>query len=106
LHISAEICAWIRRDTDVVSFMDWELDPFRLRSGVVAVEDLDDFAEAREAGLLNNEDAESALAAAAWVERALRRESAPFDTRGDRRLDQAGRLRLPALVDVPHPFDL
>jgi predicted RNA-binding protein associated with RNAse of E/G family len=106
LHISVEVCTWIRRDLDVVSFLDWELDPFRLRSGLVAVEDLDDFAEARSAGLMNDEDAESALAAAAWVERALRRQSAPFDARGDRRLDDAGQSRLPALVDVPHPFDL
>jgi hypothetical protein len=106
LHISVEICTWIRRGPDVISFVDWELDPFRLRSGLVAVEDLDDFAEARDAGLLSNEDAESALAAAAWVEGTLRRQSAPLDARGDRRLETAGELGLPALVDVPHPFDL
>lgn len=106
LHISVEVCTWIRRDTEVISFLDWELDPFRLRSGLVAVEDLDDFAEARHGGLLSDEDAEKALAAAAWVERTLRRQSAPFDTRGDRRLADAGQLRLPALIDVPHPFDL
>ena len=29
--------------------------------------------------------------------------SALLDARGDRRLEEAGRLRLPALVDVPHP---
>jgi predicted RNA-binding protein associated with RNAse of E/G family len=106
LHISVEVCAWIRRDADVVSFLDWELDPFRLRSGLVAVEDLDDFAEVRSAGLLSNEDGERALAAAAWVERTLRRQAAPFDARGDRRLGKAGQARLPALVNVPHPFDL
>ncbi|MET1007165.1 MAG: hypothetical protein ABWX96_16575, partial [Propionibacteriaceae bacterium] len=71
LHISVEVCTWIRRDSDVVSFMDWELDPFRLRSGLVAVEDLDDFAEARAAGLLSDDDSEVALGAAAWVERRL-----------------------------------
>lgn len=106
LHISVEICGWIRRDTDVVSFMDWELDPFRLRSGLVAVEDLDDFSDARAAGLLTDEDAERALAAAAWVERHLRHQAPPFDSRGTRRLDEASRLGLAALVDVPHPFDL
>ncbi len=37
LHISVEVCTWIRRDTDVFSFLDWELDPFRLRSGLVAI---------------------------------------------------------------------
>lgn len=86
--------------------MDWELDPFRLRSGLVAVEDLDDFAEARGAGLLSDAEAELALAAAGWAERTLRRQAAPFDTRGDHRLSEAGRLKLPALVDVPHPFTL
>ncbi len=106
LHISVEVCTWIRRDTDVFSFLDWELDPFRLRSGLVAAEDLDDFADARHAGLLSDQDEESALAAAAWVDWTLRRQSAPFDARGDRRLDEAGRSRLPAWVDVPHPFDV
>jgi hypothetical protein len=46
LHVSIEVCDWVRRDHDVIAFMDWELDPFRLRSGLVAVEDLDDFADA------------------------------------------------------------
>lgn len=106
LHISVEVCTWIRRDADVVAFMDWELDPFRLRTGLVAVEDLDDFVEARSPGLLSTAEAELALSAAGWAERTLRRQAAPFDVRGDRRLSEAGRLRLPALVDVPHPFDL
>ena len=106
LHINVEICGWVRRDADVIAFEDWELDPFRLRSGLVAVEDVDDFVEARAAGLLDADRAERALVAAAGVERSLRQESAPFDGRGDRLLAECGRLGLPALVDVPHPFDL
>lgn len=106
LHINVEICGWARRDADVIAFEDWELDPFRLRSGFVAVEDLDDFVEARSAGLLDEGRAERALVAAAGVERSLRQESSPFDGRGDRLLAECGRLGLPALVDVPHPFDL
>lgn len=106
LHISVEVCSWVRQDSDVVCFWDWELDPFRLHSGLVAVEDLHDFADARAAGLLSTLDAERALAAAAWAERTLRTQAAPFDSRGDRRLEAAGELRLPALVDVPHPFDI
>jgi len=107
MHISIEVCAWVRRDADVIAFMDWELDPFRLRSGVVAVEDIDDFVEARGAGLLGDEQAELALLAAAWAERAMRRQSPPFDGRADRRLAEFGQLGLPALVDnVPHPFDI
>lgn len=104
LHISVEVCAWIRRDPDVVSFVDWELDPFRLRSGLVAVEDLDDLLEVRSSGLLSADDADSAVVTAAWAERTLRRQAAPFDGRGDQLLQAAGRLRLPALVAVPHPF--
>ncbi|QDP96199.1 hypothetical protein FOE78_10035 [Microlunatus elymi] len=106
LHISIEICDWIRRGADVICFLDWELDPFRLRSGLVAVEDLDDFAEVRTAGLLSDDDAERALSAAAWAERSLRRRRAPFDERSDQRLAEAGRLGLPPLTDVPHPLDL
>lgn len=106
LHISVEICNWIRRDADVLSFLDWELDPFRLRSGVVGVEDLDDFAEARVGGLLDAAATESALGAAAWVERSLRRQTAPFDGRGDRRLADAVQWQLAPLREVPHPFDL
>lgn len=106
LHIGVEICDWARRDPGVIAFLDWELDPFRLRSGLVAVEDLDDFADARAAGLLIDKSAEEALAAAAWIERSLRRQTTPFDARGDHRLAQAGRLGLPPLIDVPHPFDI
>ncbi|QGN32605.1 hypothetical protein [Microlunatus sp. Gsoil 973] len=107
LHIGVEVCDLIRRATpDVVAFLDWELDPFRLRSGLVAVEDLDDFADVRAAGLLTDDDADQALQAAAWVERRLRQQIEPFDGRGDRRLFEAGQLDLPSLVDVPHPFDV
>jgi hypothetical protein len=56
--------------------------------------------------LLVGEDAEQALEAAAWVERRLRQQVEPFDERGDRRLAEAGQSNLPALVDVPHPFDI
>lgn len=104
LHISVEVCGWVRRDATMISFMDWELDPFRLRSGLVAVEDLDDFADVRAAKLLSQEDAERALEAAATVERSLRQQASPFDGRGDRKLSEAGRSDLPALLDVPHPF--
>jgi predicted RNA-binding protein associated with RNAse of E/G family len=107
LHIGVEVGDLIRRATpDVVAFLDWELDPFRLRSGLVAVEDLDDFADVRAAGLLTDDDADQALQAAAWVERRLRQQIEPFDGRGDRRLFEAGQLDLPSLVDVPHPFDV
>lgn len=106
LHMSVEVCDWVRRDADTVAFMDWELDPFRLRSGLVAVEDLDDFVAARAAGLLDADAAERALAAAGQLERDLRHWAAPFDERGDRRLLEAGRDGLPALVDVPHPFEI
>lgn len=106
LRISIEICAWVRRDADVVSFMDWELDPFRQWSGLVAVEDVDDFADARAAGLLTDADAELAIAATAWAERALKHQTDPFDARGDHKLVKAGQIGLPALLDVPHPFDL
>jgi hypothetical protein len=106
LHIAVDVCDWVRRDSDTIAFLDWELDPFRLRSGLVAVEDLDDFADARAAGLLTDDDAERALAAAAWVERRLRDQVSPFDGRGDCLLSEAGRSGLPALVDVPHPFDV
>lgn len=106
LQVSVEVCDWARRESDVVVFVDWELDPFRFRSGLVGVEDLDDFVEARAAGLLSDQAAELALAAAAWAERGLRAGTAPFDGRGDRRLVDAGRLGLPALLDVPHPYDL
>lgn len=106
MHISVEVCGWVRREADTIAFMDWELDPVGLRSGLVAVEDLDDFVEVRAAGLLNDRHAEQALSAAASIERALRLQTAPFDARGDRRLADAGQLRLPALVDVPHPFDV
>lgn len=106
LHIGVEVCGWVRRDAGVVAFMDWELDPFRLRSGLVAVEDLDDFADVRAAGLLAQDDADRALEAAAFVERRLRQQAEPFDGRGDRKLSEAGQSDLPALVDVPHPFDI
>ena len=106
LHIAVDVCDWVRRDAGLVVFLDWELDPFRLRSGIVGVEDLDDFLDVRAAGLLTPDDAERALEEAAWVERSLRQQSGPFDGRGDRRLAEAGQLSLPALVEVPHPFEL
>ena len=105
LHINIEVCGWLRRD-DLVTFLDWELDPFRLRAGLVAVEDVDDFVDPRDQGLLDQESAERALAAAAWTERALKNQAAPFDGRGDQKLAAAGSRGLPPLVDVPHPFDL
>lgn len=54
----------------------------------------------------SDEDADRALAAAARTERSLKRRTPPFDGRGDRILEQAGRQGLPPLVDVPHPFDI
>lgn len=106
LHISVEICGWVRREPGLVAFQDWELDPFRLRSGTVAVEDLDDFVEARATGQLSADLAEQALTAAARIERSLRRRTAPFDDRGDELLASCGRLGLAPLVEVPHPFEL
>ncbi|HEY9290199.1 MAG TPA: hypothetical protein VIP98_02860 [Microlunatus sp.] len=106
LHVGVEVCDWVRRNADTIVFMDWELDPFRLRSGLVAVEDLDDFVDARAAGLLDAEAADCALATAAQLERKLRHQAAPFDARGDRRLLAAGQDGFPALVDVPHPFEI
>ncbi|WP_163541856.1 hypothetical protein [Occultella kanbiaonis] len=106
LHVSVEVCDWVRRDRDVIVFMDWELDPFRLRSGLVAVEDLDDFADVRAHGLLGRDQAELALAAAASTERGMKLRTAPFDDRGDLRLAAYGEAALPALVEVPHPFDV
>lgn len=106
MHISVDVCGWVRREADTIVFTDWELDPFRLRSGLVAVEDLDDFVAARTAGRLDADSAERALAAAAHIERSLRHQTAPFDGRGDRRLLEAGHRGLPALVDVPHPSEI
>lgn len=106
LHIGVEVCDWDHRSEQVVAFVDWELDPFRLRSGLVAVEDLDDFVEARDSGLLAAADAQTALDTAAAIERALRRRSTPFDDRGDAVLAEAGTRGLRPLTDVPSPFEV
>ena len=106
LQISVEICGWERRDRDLVSFIDWELDPFRMRSGLVAVEDLDDFVEARDGGQLGGVEAQQALVTAGTIERALKRQTPPFDGRGDALLIAAGRLDLKPLTRVPDPFDV
>jgi hypothetical protein len=106
LQISAEVCDWLRRDADVIAFQDWELDPFRVGCVLVAVVECVVLGAARAAGLLGHQSAERALDAAAWLERRLRRQTAPFDGRGDRRLAEAGQMGLPALVEVPHPFDI
>lgn len=64
------------------------------------------FADVRATGLLAQHDAERALEAAAFIERRLRQQAEPFDGRGDCKLFEAGQSDLPALVDVPHPFDI
>lgn len=103
LHISAEVCGWDRRTDELVSFIDWELDPFRMRSGLVAVEDVDDFVEARASGLLGTAQAEEALRAAAFVERGLRQRTPPFDDRGDILLSASGQMGLQPLTAVQRP---
>lgn len=103
LHINVEVCGWDRRTDELISFIDWELDPFRMRSGLVAVEDVDDFVEARGSGLLSSAHAEQALHAAALVERGLRQRSPPFDDRGDILLAEAAQIGLPPLTQVQRP---
>ena len=106
MHISVEICGWAHRTYKMVSFVDWELDPFRMRSGLVAVEDVDDFVEARASGLLSDAQAEQALGAAATIERALRNRTPPFDARGDTLLAAAARTALPPLTQVRRPTEI
>ena len=103
MHINVEVCGWDRRTDELISFIDWELDPFRMRSGLVAVEDVDDFVEARGSGLLSSAHAEQALHAAALVERGLRQRSPPFDDRGDILLAEAAQIGLPPLTQVQRP---
>lgn len=106
LHMRADVCGWTRRRDDLVAFVDWELDPVRLRSGWVGVEDLDDYVHARAEGTLGPEDAEVALLTAASVEHGYRTRTAPFDDRGDALLAECGALRLPPLREVPDPWEL
>lgn len=105
LHINVEVCGWDRRTDDLVSFVDWELDPFRMRSGLVAVEDVDDFVEPRASGLLGAAQAEAALRTAAFVERRLRQRTPPFDDRGDILLSASGQMGLQPLTAVHFPAE-
>ena len=106
MHISVEVCGWAHRTDKMVSFVDWELDPFRMRSGLVAVEDVDDFVEVRASGLLSDAEAEQALGTAGSIERGLRNRTPPFDARGDILLADAARAGLPPLRRVPRPSEI
>jgi predicted RNA-binding protein associated with RNAse of E/G family len=106
LHLSADVCGWVRRERDLVVYEDWELDPFLLRSGVIGVEDLDEFVAEVDSGELSRESAERALRAAAEVEGLFKARSGPFDDRGDRLLAESGELGLPPLRQVPHPLEI
>ena len=80
-------------------YVDLELDPFLTQEGATGCQDVDEFVAACEAGLINAEERRRALAAAAELDDALRRQEPPFDATGDDRLTEAVNLALAPLTD-------
>lgn len=99
--ISVEICTPPTLIDGEWNFIDLELDPHAYPEGRVEVHDEEEFEAARRSGLISPAEETSARAAAAQVERALREMREPFGRVGWKRLDDALRLSLPPLTELP-----
>ena len=95
-HVVVDICLLPVREPEGWSFVDLELDPSRHESGLVDVEDRDEFEAAVQAGWIAPPEAALAEATALVVVEMLGTQAAPFGDQGWVRLDAAQRSDWPA----------
>ena len=87
--VAVDICLPPERTAEGWSFVDLELDPVRHASGVVEIQDNDEFEEACRNGWIAAEDAEMAVVTATVMAEALRDHVEPWEDVGWQRLDAA-----------------
>ena len=86
-RVEIDICLPPRATEAGWSFVDLELDPVRHeRTGVIEIEDIDEFDEACDQGWIAPEDSQIAMAAAALMRGALGERTEPWGDDGWRRL--------------------
>lgn len=92
-RLEIDVCLPPQRDPDGWSYIDLELDPVRHEDGRVEILDRDEFDAACRSGWIDAADAERALAAATFMEVALRNRQEPWGDEGWRRLVAAQEQR-------------
>lgn len=92
-RVELDICLPPERTADGWTFVDLELDCVRHHTGVVSVEDQDEFDAACKEGSIAAADAEVALATATAMADKLRNHDEPWGDAGWRRLDEARQTR-------------
>ena len=86
-RLEIDVCLRPQRVHGGWSYVDLELDPVRHESGIVEIEDRDEFDLARQSGWIAARDAEVAEATAITMQAALREREEPLGDEGWRRLD-------------------
>src|SRR5262245_59662969 len=88
-YVGVDVCLPPVRTDDGWSYVDLELDVIRHSSGVVEIEDEDEFEAACTVGWIASPDAEVALATATAMADRLRAHEEPWGDEGWQRLDAA-----------------
>ncbi|MDP1793788.1 MAG: DUF402 domain-containing protein [Acidimicrobiales bacterium] len=97
VELSVDVTAPATRDGDTWSWLDLEIDLFRLKDGTVGVEDEDEFDESCAAGYITDEDRVESLRVTPVMQAMLRERTEPFGDVGRRHLDRAVALGLAPL---------
>lgn len=89
VELSVDVAAPATRDGDVWSWLDLEIDVFRLDSGTVGIEDEDEFEESCAAGWISDHERAESLRITPVIERMLRERTEPFGDVGREHLERA-----------------
>ncbi len=94
VELSVDVTAPATRDGNVWSWLDLEIDLFRLKDGTVGIEDEDEFEESYTAGYISDAQRDESLRITPVIEQMLRNHNEPFDKVGRRHLEAALALRV------------
>lgn len=97
VEVSVDVTALATREIDVWSWLDLEIDLFRLKDGTVGIEDEDEFEDSFAAGYISDAQRDESLRITPVIERMLRDHAEPFGAIGRSHLERAVALGLPSL---------
>lgn len=97
VELSVDVSTPPVRNRGECSWIDLEIDLFRLKTGDVGIEDEDEFEDSVAKGYITDEQRTEALRITPVIERMLRDRTEPFGDVGRRRLNEAVALGLPPI---------
>ncbi len=97
VEMSVDVAAPATRNANVWSWVDLEIDLFRLKDGTVGIEDEDEFEESLAAGYISETEKAQALRITPIIEQMLRDHTEPFGAHAQRLLAETVALGLAPL---------